>query len=69
MKKEIINKKVYSAREAMQFIPQIATEPSLRKYIENDIKSGNTLKAIIQKIGKQKRYFIPAETLQHLSIL
>ncbi|HCR35825.1 TPA: hypothetical protein DIU22_02165 [Candidatus Woesebacteria bacterium] len=61
-----LNKKIYSAREALQFIPQIACEPSMRKYIEKDIKNGNTLGAIVQHIGKQKRFFIPKENLEKL---
>lgn len=59
-------KKVYSAREAMQFLPQVASEPTLRKFIEDDLLNDNLLGAIIQKIGKQKRYFIPAESLNRL---
>jgi len=60
------NKKIYSAREVLQFIPQIASEPSMRKYIENDMKTINILGAIMQRVGKQKRYFIPKENLEKL---
>lgn len=66
MKSTKTSKKVYSAREAMQFLPQVASEPTLRKFIEEDLQNGNSLKAIVQRIGKQKRYFIPADSLDRL---
>lgn len=59
-------KKIYSAREAFQFIPQIASEPSMRKFIEEDMCNKNILGAIVQKVGKQKRFFIPKENLEKL---
>lgn len=59
-------KKLYSAREAMNYIPQIASEPTLRKFIENDLCTNNFLNAIVQVVGKQKRYFIPARVLKKL---
>ena len=58
IKKE--EKKVYSAREAMKFLPQVASEPTLRKILKKDLENNNSLGVIIQQIGKQKRYFIPS---------
>ena len=59
-----LDKKIYSAREAFQYIPQIASEPSMRKFIEEDMRNKNILGASIQKVGKQKRFFVSKENLE-----
>ena len=61
---KIQDKKIYSAREAFQYIPQIASEPSMRKFIEEDMRNKNILGASIQKVGKQKRFFVSKENLE-----
>jgi len=66
MKSTTYEKKVYSAREALQFLPQVATEPTLRKLIDEDLLNEKLLGAIVQRVGKQKRYYIPASTLSRL---
>jgi len=57
---------VYSAREAMRHILNCPSEQHLRKLLADDIAGENKLNAIIQKIGKQRRYFISEETLPKL---
>jgi len=61
---KIQDKKIYSAREAFQYIPQIASEPSMRKFIEEDMCNKNVLGASIQKVGKQKRFFVSKKNLE-----
>ena len=58
-------KKIYSAREILQYIPQIASEPILRKMIREDMKGDNVLGVIIQNIGKRQRFFIPEKNLKN----
>lgn len=55
--------KCYSARKAMQFIPQITNEPAMRRFIDEDMKGKNILNAKILKRSKQKRYYIKGENL------
>jgi hypothetical protein len=55
--------KIYTAREAMKFLPKLGSEPALRKFLEEDIRGDNMLGAMILLRGKQRRFFIKGSKL------
>jgi len=56
---------IYSAREALQFFPNINNEPAMRKFIEEDIVGKNILDAKVIMRGSQRRFFIRGDKLAH----
>lgn len=66
MKKVPDKTAVYSAREALKFIPYIGNEPAMRKFIEDDIAGKNILDAKVIMRGTQRRFFIRGSKLLEL---
>lgn len=66
MKKKINTNAVYSAREALEFFPNIGNEPAMRKFIEDDIAGKNILDAKVIMRGTQRRFFIKGSKLLEL---
>lgn len=63
---KIDNNKIYSAREALQFLPQVANEPAMRKFIEEDMQGENMLGALVVKRASQRRFFIRGANIASL---
>lgn len=56
--------RTYSAREALQFIPVVMTEPQFREYLRNDMKGANIFNAKTYTTNSQTRFVIRGKDLK-----